>query len=581
MTIIAPGAGHSIPHHDHSRRARPQAVIDGVNVDGQVYRIRTQIGEQGSHIEAGYYVEKRDKLTRRARWEQLDEDLVYDASQLDRDVVSESQLRTVIRTFKEKLFTEIFSGRREVPKTLIFAKDDIHAENIVRIVREEFGKGNDFCKKITYRVSGVNPETLISEFRNSYFPRIAVTVDMIATGTDIKPLAVLIFMRQVKSRVLFEQMLGRGTRVISPTDLQAVTSDAPLKDRFVIVDVVGMVEMAKVDTQTLERKRTVPFDKLLEQVALGAHDEDALTSLAGRLARLERTLTPQAAYLIRTHSGGKSLRELAQALLDAIDPDAVDVGAGLAPTQAQPQGGQPQGLPLRDQLIGQAVAPCDSAPLRNALKDAQRRNEQVIDAVSIDVVREAAYSDDATAKAKATVESFQQFIAQHKDEIGALQLIFNQPYGARQLTYAQIKELARQLELPPNVLTTEALWRAYAQLEKDRVRGVGAQRVLTDIISLVRHAVQMDDDLVPYPERVRQRYDDWLAAQSAAGRTFTAEQRWWLDKIAEHVGVNVTIAPEDLDAGEFFNRGGRFGAMRVLGKEWQTLVNELNAALAM
>src|SRR5262249_3991255 len=144
----------------------------------------------------------------------LDEDLTYGAGQLDRDVVAESQIRTVICTFRDKLPTELFPGRSEVPKTLIFAKDDNHAEEIVRIVREEFARGNEFCQKITYRVSATRPEDLIAAFRNSYNPRIAVTVDMIATGTDIKPLECLLFLRSVKSRILFEQMLGRGTRVI-------------------------------------------------------------------------------------------------------------------------------------------------------------------------------------------------------------------------------------------------------------------------------------------------------------------------------------------------------------------------------
>jgi len=206
--------------------SRERAVTDGVNVDGEVYCIRTQVTEKGSTVDAGYWVAHRARLTREERWEQLDEELVYSARQLDRNVVTPDQIRTVIRTYRDRLFSEIFPGRTKVPKTLIFAKDDNHAETIVDIVREEFGKGNDFCQKITYKVSGKTPEELIAEFRNSYDPRVAVTVDMVATGTDIKPLEVLLFLRDVKSRVLFEQMLGRGTRVIKPNDLQIVSSDA-------------------------------------------------------------------------------------------------------------------------------------------------------------------------------------------------------------------------------------------------------------------------------------------------------------------------------------------------------------------
>ncbi|MDZ8236668.1 MAG: DEAD/DEAH box helicase family protein [Nostoc sp. ChiQUE01a] len=162
-----------------------RAVADGVNVGYEVYRIRTTITEQGSNIEAGFYVDKRNRQTGDVRRQRLDEDVSYQGRDLDRSVVAVDQIRLVIRTFKQRLFTDIFPGRNEVPKTLIFAKDDFHAENIVRIVREEFGKGNEFCKKITYKISGEKPENLIASFRNSYNPRIAVTVDMIATGTDI------------------------------------------------------------------------------------------------------------------------------------------------------------------------------------------------------------------------------------------------------------------------------------------------------------------------------------------------------------------------------------------------------------
>ena len=162
-------------------------------------------------------------------------------------MVAVDQIRTIIRTFKERLLAEIFPGRSEVPKTLVFAKSDSHAEDIVHIVREEFGKGNEFCKKITYR-SGEKPEDLIASFRNSYNPRIVVTVDMISTGTDIRPLECLLFMHDVKSRVYFEQMKGRGTRTISSTDFRAVTRDAFNKTHFVIIDAVGVCEHDKTDS---------------------------------------------------------------------------------------------------------------------------------------------------------------------------------------------------------------------------------------------------------------------------------------------------------------------------------------------
>ena len=198
-----------------------QAVADGINVVYNVYRIETKITEEGSTIEAGMTVDRRDRRTRNVRWEELEEELPYSPGQLDRDVVAEDQIRTVIQTFRDKITTEIFPGREYVPKTIIFAKDDSHADDIVNIVREEFGKGNDFCKKITYRSTGAKPEDLIQEFRNSFNPRIVVTVDMIATGTDIKPVEVVFFMRNVRSRNFFEQMKGARRPHHLPNRLQS------------------------------------------------------------------------------------------------------------------------------------------------------------------------------------------------------------------------------------------------------------------------------------------------------------------------------------------------------------------------
>jgi type I restriction enzyme R subunit len=274
-----------VTEYSHER-----AVADGVNVDYEVYRIKTRITEDGSTVEAGNFIDKRDKLTREVRWEQLDEDLEYESKQLDRDVVAKDQIRTVIKTFRDKLFTDIFPGRKEVPKTLVYAKNDSHAEDILHIVREEFGKGNEFAKKITYMTTGEKTEDLIASFRNSYNPRIAVTVDMIATGTDIRPLECILFMRGIRSRTYFEQMKGRGTRVIEPTDFKAVTPDAEHKTHFVIVDAVGVCETDKTDSRPLERKKSVPFDKLVHCIALGIRDNDTITSLAGRLARLDREI---------------------------------------------------------------------------------------------------------------------------------------------------------------------------------------------------------------------------------------------------------------------------------------------------
>jgi type I restriction enzyme R subunit len=392
-----------------------RAAADGVNVGYEVYRIKTEITEKGGRVEAGYYIDKRDKLTRKTRWEQLDEDLEYTPTQLDRDVVAPDQIRTVIKTFKEKLFTEIFPGRREVPKTLIFAKDDSHAEDIVHIVREEFGKGNEFCKKITYRTMGEKLEDLIASFRNSYNPRIAVTVDMISTGTDIKPLECLLFIRDVKSRVYFEQMKGRGTRVISPTDFKAVTPDAPYKTHFVIVDAVGVCENDKTDSRPLERKKNTPFDKLIISIALGNRDDDTLTSLAGRLAKLDREIDDKDRKEIETIAEGKSLKEIINNLLDAVDPDkklekAKEIFKTETPTEEQIK-------KASEELVKIACTPFDNPKLRNTLIDFKKRNEQIIDTVSKDAVIFTGFDEQAKEKARTIINTFKRFIEENKDEL--------------------------------------------------------------------------------------------------------------------------------------------------------------------
>jgi len=207
-------------------------------------------------------VDKRNRLTRKKRWTQLDEDVDYTGKQLDKDVVNPSQIRHIIRTFRDKL-PAIFQGRKETPKTLIFAKTDSHADDIIQIVREEFGEGNEYCKKVTY-LSEEDPKSVLAQFRNDYNPRMAVTVDMIATGTDVKPLECLLFIRDVKSRNYFEQMKGRGTRTLGYDDLKKVTpSTHSAKTHFVIVDAIGVTKSLKTDSRPLERKPTIPLKDLL------------------------------------------------------------------------------------------------------------------------------------------------------------------------------------------------------------------------------------------------------------------------------------------------------------------------------
>ncbi len=576
-----------------------QAVADGVNVDFDVYRIRTLISEHGSTVNGEWYVQKRDRQTRAKRWEQLDEELSYKSNQLDREVVAPDQIRTIIKAFRERLFADIFPGRTEVPKTLIFAKDDSHADDIVQIIREEFGKGNDFCQKITYRTGtvavkvkkkaadgseieeviykngGAKAEDLIGHFRNSYNPRIAVTVDMIATGTDIKPLEIVFFMRSIRSRTFFEQMKGRGTRVISPDDLQAVTPDAKAKTHFIIVDAIGLSEEEMADTRPLDRKRSWSFEKVLEAVAMGNREPDVISSLVSRLSRLDQELTDEDRQQL-TQVAGEPLTAVAQRLVQALDPDLQVEAARKATGASEPS--EEQIADAARKMLAEAAKPIAANPeLRQNLINIRKSYEQVIDVISKDQVIEQGFSAAATEKARSTVESFEQFIREHKDELTALQALYSRPFKQRP-TLAQLRELAQAIERPPLNLKEERVWESYERLDRSRVHGSGG-KVLTDMVSLVRFAIGAEKQLHPFKEEVEERFASWLAAQESKDTKFTDEQRQWLEAIRDQVAGSLSIEMEDFEYEPFIQRGGLGKAMKVFGPQLQPLLTELNEVL--
>ena len=561
------------------------AVADGVNCDYEVYRIRTKITAQGSTVEAapGTMLGYRDRQTRKTRWEAPDEDVTYAAQDLDRNVVAIDQIRLVVRTFRDKVLRETFPDRTEVPKTLIFAKDDSHAEDIVRIVREEFGKGNDFCQKITYKVTGAKPADLIQSFRNSYNPRIVVTVDLIATGTDIKPVEIVMFMRTVKSRVLFEQMKGRGVRVINNDELRAVTPDAKAKTHFLIVDCVGVSEQKLSDTKPLEKNPSVSLRTLLDHVAANGTHEEYLSSLASRLSRIDKQCGPDDRRSVDEVSGGVSLATISAGLLHAIDADVQDTAArqmfklppGVDPTDEQVK-------KAAEPLKRAAILPLMSQPkLRTLILELRQKFEQVVDEVSQDELLgdSTGLSAEAREKAEGLVRSFESYLAEHRYEIDALQFFYSVPHK-RRLRYADIKALADAISAPPRSWTPEKLWRAYEMLEKSRVRGASAGRLLVDVVSLVKFALHQEGELVPHADRVRERFESWLAAQENRGKAFTSDQRRWLEMMRDHIATSLEIEIDDFDLTPFTNEGGLARATKLFGNELGGIVRELNEVLA-
>ncbi len=561
-----------------------EAVADRVNVDFDVFRIRTEITEGGGVVPAGFVTEFRDRLTRSQRLERIDAEVDYDAAELDRRVVATDQIRTVAATLRDSL-PVMFGDRQRradgllanVPKTLIFAKDDSHADDIVQIVREEFGLGNEAVVKITYRSgdSGQRPEELLAQFRNAYNPRIAVTVDLIATGTDVKPIECVVFMRRVRSRNYFEQMKGRGVRVIDPDDLRAVTPDATVKDRFVLVDAVGVTDDDLHDTVPLERRRHESFDKLLSRVGLGSTDEATVSSVASRLARLDQRITAGDRAEVEAVAG-MSLRALARQLVEALDPDRHIAAAAKAAGSDDPT--PEQVAAARERIVREALQPLAGNPeLREKLIDVRRSYEQMIDSASADKVIAEEFSVDATDRARRQVESFRAFIDENRDQITALQVLYDQPRRGG-LTYADIRELANAIARPPHRWSTEGLWAAYQTLDAAKVRGSG-HRVNTDLVSLVRYALGLTDELVAYPDLVNERFEAWLQQQRNAGRELTDQQIAYLHLIRDHLATTLTIAPQDLQGPPFSTHGGYGKARQLFGTELTPLMHELTEAL--
>jgi type I restriction enzyme R subunit len=558
-----------------SEYGHERAVADGVNVGNEVYVIDTQITRQGAQIKAQQQVEKRERLTRQKRWESQDADEQYSATQLDRDVVNPDQIRTIARAFRDSL-PEIFPGRDEVPKTLIFAKTDSHADDIINIVRQEFGEGNDFCKKITYQATE-DPKSVLAQFRNNYNPRIAVTVDMIATGTDVKPLECLLFMRDVKSRNYFEQMKGRGTRTLDADSLKKVTPSAKTaKTHYVIVDAIGVTRSCKTASEPIITKPRVPLKDLATGVMMGVRDEDTVSSLAGRLARLDKELDDKDQARIRETSGGVSLREIVRRLFDAIDPDRIEEEAAKAASGGEPSDVQRE--QARDKLVGQA-ANVFTGTLISLIDGIRREKEQTIDHDNLDTVIAQGWDGDAKENAEAMAKEFAFYLHEHRDEIEALTIFYSQPERRAHVTYAMIKAVLDKIKIDRPKLSPLRVWRAYALL--DEYKGGDPVNELTALVALIRRVCGIDPTLAPYTDTVRRNFQNWiLKRHSGAGDKFTEGQMDWLRMIRDHIATSFHVEREDFEMSPFDAKGGLGKMYQLFGTNMDDVIVELNGALA-
>ncbi|MFQ5588080.1 MAG: DEAD/DEAH box helicase family protein, partial [Nitrospiria bacterium] len=556
-----------------------KAVADGVNVGNEIYTIDTKISKQGAELKARQQIELREKKTRRKRWEEQDENEAYSARQLDKDIVNPSQIRTVIRAFKNSL-PEIFPGRNEIPKTLIFAKTDSHADDIIQTVREEFGEGNAFCKKITYKAAqdkkdkqgaliqeGEDPKSILSQFRNGYHPRIAVTVDMIATGTDVKPLECLLFMRDVKSKNYFEQMKGRGTRTLEHDDLKKVTPSASsAKTHYVIVDAIGVTRSLKTASQPLITRPSVPLKDLAMGVMMGASDTDTVSSLAGRLARLNKQLDNDDQARIRKAAKGVELTQLVNGLFDAIDADRVEAKA--LELAGQPVGADPgddKRKAAQAELV-KAASHVFNGELIELIDTIRRDKEQKIDHDNLDEVIRAEWGKDSVENAQKLVEAFADTLRQNKDQIDALEIFYDQPHRRREITYDMIREVMDKLKADKPTLAPIRVWNAFSQL--DGYKGKQPMNELTALVALIRRVCGIDETLSTYDATVRRNFQNWMLKRHAgAGEKFNEEQMQWLQMIRDHMISSFHFERDDLEMAPFDSQGGLGKMVQLFGAD--------------
>jgi len=558
-----------------------QSVADGINVDQRLFRIRTHATERGGFIAEGEPVDVRVKATGDVDRKAMDDDLPYDPSQLDYAVVNLAQIRTILRAFRDNITTTMFSGREEIPKTVFFCKNDKHADDVLQAIWEVFARGEDFARKITYTVKG-DVEEHIRRFRTDPQFRIAVSVDQIGTGTNVRAIEALVFMRKVGSRTLFNQMRGRAVRKISQDEFWAVTPGARekghVKEDCVLIDCVGLTEdeTVLIDSRPLDRKPSVSLKELLRDIGMGITDDDTLASVASRMARFDAKLSDQQRQHFTEVAHGNSLLDIAAELRRAIDLEEQVTVAKQATGTEEPSDDAVRFA--RAELVKRAIEQLKRVEVRDELERLRAEAEQIVHLLGTDQLISAEFVDEG--RAVELVKEWRAFVDTHRDDFVALKAYYSQP-GLARPSLKDLRELASAISKPPLNLTPQRLWAAYETLEKSKVRGSGG-RILADLVSLIRFAIsQGEGELAPREDVVRLRFDLWLDEQRQAGRQFSDRQLRWLEMVRDHIITSLSFDPDvDYDLSPFSEEGGINGAYHLFGDDLGSIIGELNKELA-
>jgi type I restriction enzyme R subunit len=405
---------------------------------------------------------------------------------------------------------------------------------------------------------------------------------MIATGTDIRPLEVLLFMRDVKSRTYYEQMKGRGTRTCSLEELRATGTPAAkyTKGHFVIIDAIGVEKSQKTDSRPLEKKPGMSLKEVLEGIHMGNRDEDMLTTLANRLMRLDKQITEKERTGFIEKSNGKTITQVVKELLHAYDPDTIEhieaqirtQNPGLSPDEANSTF-----KVQHSKLVEDAVKVFNDYELRNYVIDVRKKYDQLIDHINPDEIVNMGWVKDNKTAAESLVTDFKVWIEEHKTEITALQIFYGQPYQRRELTYTMIKDLVEAIKTSKPKLAPLNIWRAYEQLEK--VNGQPKNELMA-LVSLIRKLSGIDKELTAYDKTVDKNFQDWVFKKQAGTLKFTEEQMQWLRMIKDYVANSFHIERDDFDLNPFNANGGLGKMWQLFGEKTDEIINELNEVLA-
>lgn len=517
------------------------SVVDGVNVPSRIYRIATEVTEVGGVIEKGSKVVEISHKTGETTTYDSDKNVGYTSSALDRSVVNRDQIRTVLTAYKDSIYTDLYPEREAkweyVPKTLIFAKDDNHASMIVDVIREvfapEFGgtTPEHFAQKITYSAGDSN--ALIRDLRTEKDFRIAVTVTLVATGTDVRPLEVVLFMRDVVSDVLYTQMKGRGCRVIKDDKLREVTPNADTKECYYIVDAVGVTEHEhKIPVYGPgPGKKTLTLEQLLEHLAHGEVSDDNLILLRNYCSTINRRYENDVMfgkhldYFISEF--GFAPRSLANSIQDAFDK-------GLLVEYVSPSGDNTARLALISKLMTNIKA-------RNKLIEMQKGYS-----VSIQDDDRVLYAGFSKETARSYIDNFEKYLEDNKDSIEALRIIYNSEDTV--ITHTMLSELRDRLLSESRQYGVYQIWKNYKVLDTDgSVDDLDDKtnvNALTNLIQIVRFAYKKNPVLTSLINGYAQRFSLYCGQQQ---RRLTDDQVEIMKQIAEFVINDGAITVKELN----------------------------------